>query len=96
MVIEDEIVRFKMQLLRKMPFYGDIVMRLPIVRNDAVSTARTNGRMIEYGKVFEVFFVMEHSTVVTPVVKFKIHILVNKAERMKYAVENLFRRLLSI
>ena len=52
MVIEDEIVRFKMQLLRKMPFYGDIVMRLPIVRNDAVSTAQTNGRMIEYNAKF--------------------------------------------
>ena len=53
MDIEDEVVRFKMQLLRKMPFYGDIVMRLPIVRNDAVSTAQTNGRMIEYnGKFF--------------------------------------------
>lgn len=52
MVIEDEIVRFKMQLLRKMPFYGDIVMRLPIVRNDSVSTARTNGRIIEYNAKF--------------------------------------------
>ena len=52
MVIEDEIVRFKMQLLRKMPFYGDIVMRLPIVRNDAVPTAQTNGRMIEYNAKF--------------------------------------------
>ena len=48
MIIEDEIVRFKMQLLRKMPFYGDIVMRLPIVRNDSVPTAQTNGRTIEY------------------------------------------------
>ena len=52
MVIEDEIVRFKMQLLRKMPFYGDIVMRLPIVRNDAVATAQTNGRLIEYNAKF--------------------------------------------
>ena len=52
MNIEDEVVRFKMQLLRKMPFYGDIVMRLPIVRNDAISTARTNGRMIEYNGKF--------------------------------------------
>ena len=54
MAIEDEIIKFKMQLLRKMPFYGDIVMRLPIIRNDSVPTARTNGRCIEYsGKFFE-------------------------------------------
>ena len=54
MAIEDEIIKFKMQLLRKMPFYGDIVMRLPIVRNDSISSARTNGRCIEYsGKFFE-------------------------------------------
>ena len=52
MIIEDEIVRFKMQLLRKMPFYGDIIMRLPIVRNDAISTARTDGRSIEYNGKF--------------------------------------------
>ena len=52
MIIEDEIVRFTMQLLRKMPFYGDIIMRLPIVRNDAISTARTDGRSIEYNGKF--------------------------------------------
>ena len=54
MAIEDEIIKFKMQLLRKMPFYVDIVMRLPIIRNDSIPTARTNGRCIEYsGKFFE-------------------------------------------
>ena len=52
MSIEDEIIRFKMQLLRKMPFYGDIVMRLPIVPNEAISTAQTNGRRIEYSPKF--------------------------------------------
>ena len=52
MSIEDEVVRFKMQLLRKMPFYGDIIMRLPITPNDSISTAQTNGRSIEYSSKF--------------------------------------------
>lgn len=52
MSLEDEVVRFKMQLLRKMPFYGDIIMRLPITPNDSISTAQTNGRSIEYSPKF--------------------------------------------
>ena len=43
MDLEMEIKRFKMDLLRKMPFYGDIVMRLPFVENKHIPTARTNG-----------------------------------------------------
>ena len=52
MDIEDEIKRFKMQLLRKMPFYGDIIMRLPIISNPRIPTAQTNGRRIEYNPKF--------------------------------------------
>ena len=47
-----EIKRFKMDLLRKMPFYGDIVMRLPFVENTHIPTARTNGGKIEYNPKF--------------------------------------------
>ena len=47
-----EIKRFKMDLLRKMPFYGDIVMRLPFIENPNISTARTNGGKIEYNPEF--------------------------------------------
>lgn len=50
--IEQAINRFKMELLRKMPFYGDIVMRLPFVENKTIQTARTNGRQIEYNPRF--------------------------------------------
>lgn len=44
--------RFRMELLRKMPFYGDIVMRLPFVPNRSIPTARTDGRKIEYNPAF--------------------------------------------
>ncbi len=49
---EAEIKRFKMDLLRKMPFYGDIVMRLPFIANDGIPTARTDGGKIEYNPRF--------------------------------------------
>lgn len=52
MDVEKTIMQFKMALLRKMPFYGDIVMRLPIIENNTIPTARTDGRKIEYNKDF--------------------------------------------
>ena len=52
MDINMEIKRFKMDLLRKMPFYGDIIMRLPFVENVQIPTARTNGGQIEYNPRF--------------------------------------------
>ena len=52
MDFEMEIKRFKMDLLRKMPFYGDIVMRLPFIENTHIPTARTNGGKIEYNPKF--------------------------------------------
>ena len=51
-LVENEIKRFKMDLLRKMPFYGDIVMRLPFVENGRIATARTDGGKIEYNPKF--------------------------------------------
>ena len=52
MRMEQEISRFKMELLRKMPFYGDILMRLPFVENKKIPTAQTNGGKIEYNPAF--------------------------------------------
>ena len=52
MDLDMEIKRFKMDLLRKMPFYGDIVMRLPFMENTHIPTARTNGGKIEYNPEF--------------------------------------------
>ena len=43
---------FKFTLLRKMPFYGDILMRLPVEANPAIPTARTDGGRIEYNPAF--------------------------------------------
>ena len=47
-----ETERFRMELLRKMPFYGDIIMRIPFEENRSIRTARTNGRRIEYNPDF--------------------------------------------
>ena len=52
MDMEQEVQRFRMELLRKYPFYGDIVMRLPFVANPQIETARTNGYQIEYSPRF--------------------------------------------
>ncbi len=52
MDMEQEVQRFRMELLRKYPFYGDIVMRLPFESNPAIETARTNGYRIEYNPAF--------------------------------------------
>ncbi|MBR3439117.1 MAG: hypothetical protein IKH13_06420, partial [Clostridia bacterium] len=47
-----EIMRFKMELLKKMPFYGDIIMRIPFESNSSIPTAQTNGKSIEYNPSF--------------------------------------------
>ena len=44
--------RFKMELLRKMPFYGDILMRLSFVEDKKIPTAATNGKTIWYNPKF--------------------------------------------
>ena len=52
MEIEQEVERFRMEMLRKMPFYGDIVMRLPFSANPGIPTACTDGSGIEYNPAF--------------------------------------------
>lgn len=48
MDVSQNLLQFKMQLLRHMPFYGDILMRLPIRESKDVPTAATDGRVILY------------------------------------------------
>ena len=52
MNIEQNILKFKMDLLRKMPFYGDIVMHLTFESSNSIETAATNGNTIWYNPVF--------------------------------------------
>ena len=52
MDMEQEVQRFRMEMLRKMPFYGDIMIRLPFEANPGIDTARTNGFVIEYSPRF--------------------------------------------
>lgn len=44
--------RFKMQMMRQLPFYGDILMRVEIKEDFGIETAQTNGKMIRYNPVF--------------------------------------------
>lgn len=50
--LEQELQKFKFDVLRKMPFYGDILMRLNIVENNSFPTAATNGLSIMYNSKF--------------------------------------------
>ena len=50
--IEESIHAFKTELLLKRPFYGDILMRIPIVRDDSCATACTDGRSIRWNGRF--------------------------------------------
>lgn len=52
MNLQQELQRFKMELLRKQPFYGDIVMRLEFEENRNIATAATNGKKIMYNPDF--------------------------------------------
>lgn len=52
MNLEQELSRFKILLLRKMPFYGDIIMNVPFVENKSIETAATDGRSIQYNPKF--------------------------------------------
>lgn len=52
MDIEKEIQRFKMELLRKMPFYGDVIAHIEFVKNKNIPTAATNGKVIWYNPDF--------------------------------------------
>lgn len=65
--IAEKIQRFKMNLLRKMPFYGDIMMHLEFVENKSIPTAATNGKTIWYNSDFfstlsdgEMHFIIMH------------------------------------
>lgn len=50
----EDITKLKIDLMRRMPFYGDIIVKLPIVEmtDDTVPTAATNGKVILYNKKY--------------------------------------------
>ncbi len=50
--IETALQLFKTELLFRHPFYGDILLRLPIVHDERVSTACTDGRTIYWSERF--------------------------------------------
>lgn len=50
--VQDELVQLKIMMLRAMPFYGDVLTRLSIVENSAISTAATDGLRIMYNNNF--------------------------------------------
>ena len=44
--------RFKMDMMKEYPFYGDILMRIDIREDTSVETAQTNGKWISYNPAF--------------------------------------------
>ena len=52
MAPEQDIQQFKIRMLRKMPFYGDIIARLPFVEDESIPTAATDGAKIMYNPHF--------------------------------------------
>ncbi len=50
--IRQGIQRFKMDMMKHMPFYGDIMMRIPLYEDESVETALTDGRCIRYNPGF--------------------------------------------
>ena len=52
MKLEEEIKNFKIRLLRKLPFYGDIVLKLGFHEKKEIPTACTDGKNIYYNPSF--------------------------------------------
>ena len=52
MKLEEEIKNFKIRLLRKLPFYGDIVLKLGFHEKKEIPTACTDGKNIYYNPLF--------------------------------------------
>jgi len=50
--VQKELVQYKIMLIRTMPFYGDVLTKLTIIENKAISTAATDGIRIMYNKAF--------------------------------------------
>ncbi len=46
------ISKFKVEMMRVKPFYGDILMKIPIIEDKSVPTACTNGKCIRYNPDF--------------------------------------------
>lgn len=50
--IAETLQRFKSRMLIERPFYGDILLRVPVVRDDNIPTACTDGRTIRWSSKF--------------------------------------------
>ena len=50
--MKQEFQRFKMDMLRVMPFYGDILMRVTFIEDESIPTACTNGKNVRYNPEF--------------------------------------------
>ena len=50
--IRQLLLEFKVRMLKKEPFYGDVLMRIPIMEDESIGTAATNGRWIKYNPGF--------------------------------------------
>ena len=46
--LEQELLRFKLLLVQRAPFYGEVLMRIPMLEDRSMNTACTDGRAIFY------------------------------------------------
>lgn len=81
MDVSQNILQFKIQMMRHFPFYGDILMRLPIREDDAIGTAATDSKEIIYSPRFfgtlspgEQHFILMHEV---------LHVLLRHSQRKK-------------
>jgi len=50
--IQQDLQRFKTEMMLYRPFFGDILLRLPIVQDDSIPTACADGRTIRWNSRF--------------------------------------------
>lgn len=51
-LVKKTLQRFKMDMMKMLPFYGDILMRIDTREDRSIPTAQTNGKCIRYNPVF--------------------------------------------
>lgn len=52
MSVDENVQRFRMTMLLEMPYYGEIISRVPFISDDIIPTAQTNGLQVRYNPDF--------------------------------------------
>ncbi len=52
MSVDENVQRFRMTMLLEMPYYGEIISRVPFISDNTIPTAQTNGLQVRYNPDF--------------------------------------------